>query len=71
MNERDQHTHETASRGIELYSGGHYEHCSCGAVRKIKHDGRPDVGRDDDSNGWHTCKLCTPGFYKNKFASRD
>jgi hypothetical protein len=57
------HTHTTARTGCTLSSGGHYERCECGAVRKIESNGQPSVAGDDDREGWHTCKLCTPEFF--------
>jgi hypothetical protein len=50
-----------------LDSGGHYEVCDCGAVRKVDKEGKPDPaitgGRfnaKNDKAGWHTCDLCSP-----------
>ena len=58
------HKHEhNGSNPTEFYGGGHYEHCTCGATRKVNPDGRPSVGGTDDAQGWHTCRLCTPQFY--------
>jgi hypothetical protein len=57
------HLHSTAHTECTLYSDGHFEYCECGAVRKVKSDGKPSIAGDDDKDGWHTCKLCTPEFF--------
>ena len=59
------HKHEHNGHAwTEFYGGGHYEHCACGATRKVNPDGRPSVGGTDDAQGWHTCTLCTPQLYR-------
>lgn len=52
------HIHVRAHNHVEFY-----EVCECGASRKIRPNGAPEVGTTDDSEGWHTCKLCTPAFF--------
>jgi hypothetical protein len=65
------HVHVQAHPHVVLDSGSHFEVCECGATRKLDKAGRAELspigGRynaRNDSEGWHTCMLCTPEVHK-------
>ena len=61
------HKHEdNGQEKTMFYGGGFYEHCDCGSVRKIGRDSKPVIEHQDDAQGWHTCRLCTPQFYRGR-----